>query len=85
MWASPGPYLRQSLLISLARTVSGLYRPEAFYQTTAFIEADGCASKTKDKEEDLTMSLAARVKEEDEMGKARRHNDEEEKENGEES
>ena len=71
MWASPGSYLRQSLLVLLARKVSDLYLPQIFYQTTTFIEADGCASGTKDEEEDLAMSLAVRVREEGEMAQKR--------------
>ena len=78
MWSSPGPYLRQSLLVTLARKISDFYLPETFYQTTNFIGADGCASRSKDEEEDLAISLAVRVKKEDEMAQKRRYEDAEE-------
>lgn len=84
MWVFPGPYLRQSMLVSLARKVSNLYLPEAFYQTTTFTEANGCATRTKDEEEDLAMSLAVRVKEMDEMTPKRRHCDADDDEENEE-
>ena len=58
MWASPGPYLRQSLLVSLARKVSDLYLPETSHKNTTFLEADGCAQRTEEEEENLAMSLA---------------------------
>lgn len=76
LWASPGQYLRQSLLVSLARKVSDLYLPETFYKNTTFLEADGCAQRTEEEEEDLAMSLAVRVKEENKVAQHKRHADE---------
>ena len=64
MWASPGPYLRQSMLVTLARKFSDLYLPETFYEHTIFLEADGCAARPKEEEEDLAMSLVIQLKDE---------------------
>lgn len=61
MWASPGPYLRRSMLVTLARRISDLYLPETFYSHTTFAEADGCASRPEDEEEDLVLSLTVRL------------------------
>lgn len=85
MWASPGPYLRQSLLLSLARKVSDLFLPESFYKNTTFSEADGSRQRSEEEEEELAMSLAVRVNEADEMAQHRKHtiDDEEESEEAE--
>jgi hypothetical protein len=32
LWAAPGPYLRESMLIGLARVGGGLWIPEAYEQ-----------------------------------------------------
>ncbi|XMA15379.1 hypothetical protein WAI453_008170 [Rhynchosporium graminicola] len=36
LWATPGPYLRKTLLLALARRVSDAYEPEAFYLENSF-------------------------------------------------
>lgn len=35
-WASPGPYLEKSTLISLGRSISGFELPEALYKGNTF-------------------------------------------------
>lgn len=61
MWASPGPYLRRSMLVALARKISDLYLPETFYTHTTFAEADGCAARPVEEEKDLVLSLSVRL------------------------
>ncbi|KAL9106771.1 MAG: hypothetical protein Q9187_008520 [Circinaria calcarea] len=80
IWASPGPYLRQSMLLTLARKVSDLYWPEAFYENTTFETADGCPSRSLEEENDLTLSLAVRLRDEKEevVGQAGAEESEEE-------
>ena len=70
MWATPGPYLRQSMLISLARRVSDHFLPEVFYDQTTFEEAEADESATRPQEEPgMVLSLANRLKEEKEAVK----------------
>lgn len=64
MWASLGPYLRRSMLVTLARKISDLYLPETFYTHTTFGEADGCASRGEEEETDLVLSLSVRLQNE---------------------
>ena len=67
MWATPGPYLRQSMLISLARKVSDHFLPEVFYEQTTFEEVEADESVTRPQEEaGMVLSLAHRLKEEKE-------------------
>lgn len=61
IWATPGPYLRRSMLITLARKVSDHFLPEAFYGQSTFTEADGCPGRSADAEEDLAMGLNLRI------------------------
>ena len=64
MWATPGPYLRQSMLRSLARAVSDHFLPEAFYpQTFKEVKEDESAARPHE-EEGMVFSLAHRLKEE---------------------
>ncbi|KAL1968104.1 hypothetical protein VTN77DRAFT_2234 [Rasamsonia byssochlamydoides] len=63
MWATPGPYLRKSMLTMLARKISDRYSPEVFWEKT-FTEADGCPTRSSEEEETLALSLAVRMKEE---------------------
>lgn len=72
MWFSPGPYVRQSLLLSLARIISDVDLPEAFYKETTFTESDGCAARPKEEEEDLAMALVLRIKQEKEFVQEKR-------------
>lgn len=71
MWPSPGPYLRQSLLVSLARKISGVYLPEAFYEGNTFTDSEGCGARSKEEEDDLAMALVLRVKQEKEVAEQR--------------
>lgn len=64
MWATPGPYLRQSMLISLARRVSDHFLPEVFYEQTTFMEVEADESATRSQEEPwMVLSLVNRLKE----------------------
>jgi hypothetical protein len=63
MWATPGPYLRRSMLTTLARKVSDHFLPEAFYEETTFTEAEGCAARSAEEEDDLALSLTVRMRE----------------------
>ena len=62
IWASPGPYLRQSVLVNLAGKISDHYLPGTLIQHTTFEAAEGSTTRSSEDEEDLTLSLAARVK-----------------------
>ena len=65
MWATPGPYLRKSMLVSLARRVSDNYLPQALYKNTTFEEAPGCPQKSKDEETTLEISLKLGIENEE--------------------
>ncbi|KAK2821807.1 hypothetical protein FQN49_007651 [Arthroderma sp. PD_2] len=59
MWATPGKYLRRSMLINLARRVSNCYLPEVFYKTSTFDNTDpDVTADSPDSEEFLTINLA---------------------------
>ena len=77
MWASPGPYLRRSMLVTLARKVSDLYLPESFYSDTTFLVADGCASRVEEEEDDMVSSLTIRLQNEREASQASLQTEEE--------
>lgn len=62
MWATPGPYLRRSMLQNLARFVSHDFLPEALIEDNTFTEAPSCPSRDNEAEETLAMSLAVRIK-----------------------
>jgi len=66
MWATPGPYLRQSMLKILARKVSDHYLPEAFYGNTTFTETEESNSRSAEEEEVLARSLALRLQKDEE-------------------
>jgi hypothetical protein len=81
MWATPGPYLRESMLKNLARHVSDHYLPEVFYKNMTFTEADGCPARSAEEEDTLALSLAVRMKDEaDEREKRAEAEDEDEDE-----
>jgi len=61
MWATPGPYLRKSMLTMLARKISDHFLPEVFWKNT-FEVSDGAPSRSKGEEETLALSLAVRIK-----------------------
>jgi hypothetical protein len=56
LWATPGPYLRKSMLFTLARRISDNFLPEVFYDST-FTIADGCPQRSPEDEEDLAMGF----------------------------
>lgn len=66
MWATPGPYLRNSMLRVLARQISHNYYPEAalaaLADNTTFEKAEGCTTRSAEDEEILGLSLSVRVK-----------------------
>ncbi|OBT95023.1 hypothetical protein VE01_07433 [Pseudogymnoascus verrucosus] len=55
-WGLPGPYLRKSMLIALARRFSDQGLPECFYEST-FTVADGSPQRSAEEENDLAMAL----------------------------
>jgi hypothetical protein len=61
MWALPGPYLRKSLLRSLARRVSDHYLPEALYQKTTFSVLPYAKSKGEQDEQIYTTTLSNKI------------------------
>jgi hypothetical protein len=61
VWATPGPYLRKSMLLCLGRRISDNFLPEAFYEST-FTEADGCPQRSLEDEEDLAMAFDHKIK-----------------------
>lgn len=61
LWATPGRYLRESMLTMLARKVSDHFSPEAFYGQATFEEADGCPSRDAEAEVDLAMGLSLQI------------------------
>lgn len=61
MWATPGPYLRGSMLQALARRAADNFLPEAFYGST-FTIADGCPQRSPEDEEDLAMGFDYKMK-----------------------
>jgi hypothetical protein len=63
MWATPGKYLRNSMLTTLARRISGRYLPEVFWEGK-FDQADGCATRSEEDEKTLVMSLDVRLRSE---------------------
>ncbi|KAL8970836.1 MAG: hypothetical protein Q9183_001335 [Haloplaca sp. 2 TL-2023] len=62
LWSTPGPYLRRSMLVTLAWKLSAHYVDPTFYEDTTFIEAEGSAARPQDEEDTLAQSLAARLK-----------------------
>ena len=62
MWASSGKYVRDSLLMIFAKKVGDYMFPEAFYNQTAFSEADCRPSRSNDEEETLPICMAHRVR-----------------------
>ncbi len=61
MWASPGPYVRRSMLVTLARKVSDFYLPEAFYEHTTFSGSETSVDRSSEEEELLATELALRM------------------------
>jgi hypothetical protein len=84
LWATPGPYLRRTMLLSLARKISDRFLPEAFYETTTFTEADGCDERTAEQEADLVMALTHKMNDslhhEDEDGDEEEHEEHDDEE-----
>jgi hypothetical protein len=62
IWAAPGPYLRKSMLLTLARRISDQFLPEVFYDST-FTIADGCPQRSPEDEEDLAMGFDHKMQE----------------------
>lgn len=56
LWGLPGPYLRKSMLLALAKRFSGQGLPDCFYDST-FTVADGCPQRSAEDEDDLAMGL----------------------------
>lgn len=64
MWVTPGPYLRQSMLVTLARQISDHYLPEAFLEGATFAEAAGSPRMSPEDEEIAALSLAMKIDDE---------------------
>lgn len=64
MWCTPGPYLRKSMLASLAKQVSDGWLPEAIYTGATFSDAAEEPNRPPDNEEVLAMSLGLKLEEE---------------------
>jgi hypothetical protein len=79
LWATPGPYLRESMLRTLARRISDHFLPEVFYDST-FTIADGCPARSPEDEEDLAMGFDHKMQD----ALAREGGDEEQNEDSEE-
>lgn len=56
-WASPGPYLEKSTLISLGRNISGFELPPSILESTTF---DGPVPTKGDENQDLSVCIALR-------------------------
>ncbi|OBT66253.1 hypothetical protein VE03_04344 [Pseudogymnoascus sp. 23342-1-I1] len=56
LWGLPGPYLRKSMLLALARRFSDQGLLECFYDPT-FTVADGFPQRSAEDEDDLAMGL----------------------------
>ncbi|ELR02835.1 hypothetical protein VC83_08296 [Pseudogymnoascus destructans] len=81
MWATPGAYLRKTMLVMLARKVSDHFYPEAFYGQSTFDNADGCPGRSAEAEEDLAMGFNLRI--EDAFAEAKQNSKGEEESGGE--
>ena len=78
LWATPGPYLRKSMLQTLARRISDQFLPEVFYDST-FTVADSCPQRSLEDEEDLAMGFEHKLQDAlDEKGAERGDSDDEE-------
>jgi hypothetical protein len=60
LWATPGPYLRKSMLLTLARRISDRYLPDVFYDST-FAISDGSPQRSPEDEEDLAMGFDHKI------------------------
>jgi hypothetical protein len=65
IWATPGPYLRKSMLLILAKRIGDNFLPEAFY-SSLFTDAEGSPQLSPEEEEDAAMSLDHKIQ--DTMG-----------------
>lgn len=63
LWASPGKYVKTSMLVLFAKNVGDFTFPEAFYNQTTFSEIKGKSSRTKDEEETDATYLTHRIRE----------------------
>lgn len=66
MWATPGPYLRRTMLESLARKASNIMLPEVFWKMvseTTFEQFDPSPAMSPEQEELNGTFLALRCKE----------------------
>lgn len=61
MWATPGSYLRKSMLATLAKKASDHFLPEVFYKT-AFDTSPHCASRPPDEEEAGASGIATDIR-----------------------
>ena len=79
MWATPGPYLRKSMLVSLARKVSHHYLPDVLVETTTFTNQPDSPSRPNE-EETLAEALALSIHDTHQAAVAKRDRDPDEDE-----
>jgi hypothetical protein len=72
LWASPGKYLRKSLLRVLAKEVSDTVLPESLTEQTTFEEVVRNSPRSPEEEETLGQSLAIRLQDEAQESQSRR-------------
>ena len=82
MWATPGPYLRRSMLQNLARFVSHEALPEELIKENTFAEARSCASRGDEAEEVLAMGLAVKIREAEKAKKDKVNEDSDDDDDG---
>lgn len=61
LWATPGPHLRKSMLLNLARKISDRWAPEMMYSGNTFDEAEGVTTRSPDEEDASVLSLVIRL------------------------
>lgn len=60
-WATPRPYLRESMLLQLGKHIGGIDLPEVFYKETTFKESDTRPMLPEDQEDAIAMGLRCRL------------------------
>ncbi|KAL8686324.1 MAG: hypothetical protein Q9218_007185 [Villophora microphyllina] len=61
LWTTPGPYLRKSMLLALARKVSDHFLPAPLVEDGTFEETEGAAKRPAEEEEVMADSLKVRL------------------------
>ncbi|KAL8661886.1 MAG: hypothetical protein Q9202_005168 [Teloschistes flavicans] len=61
MWATPGPYLRKSMLLALARKISDHYLPPPLVNDNTFIQLEEESPRSPEDEDAMADSLKTRL------------------------